>query len=194
MKQSLKRRLFGICIIFVLFNNISAVEIGLKGGGLLNRSSSGNSTPGLMLGWYMKYYISDKFCLQSELQFNRLKHRDVIVSEDHGQGSLTNNYLVVPVTCSYHIYRRLQIQGGIGVAVLCNSKGKSDRGGSTMSVELDENTSKSQFLVNVGMEYETKFGIFWGSRYYYYPAKRSNNNYSDLNLDKYVQLYIGYTF
>lgn len=177
-----------ITVLTIVSINAQDVKFGAKAGlnlAFITGDDSEDLDPNtdFHLGVMAEFKISDKFSLQPELVYSGQGADTNIASE----GSISLNYLNLPLIGKYYVTERLSLEAGPQIGVLLSTKGGT--------VDYKELLKPIDYGVNFGVGYKLDNGLNFTARY---NLGLSNINdvdgFSDKNSNGVFQLSVGYFF
>ncbi len=121
--------------------------------------------------------FSDEFAIQPELLYSCLGsgyaetgYIEPVSSTNKSASNLTGtyklDYLLLPVTAKYYIFKGLSLEAGPQVGFLLSAKDEYDFNGTTEELDVKDQTKGIDFGVNAGVGYKFDMGIYLRGRYY----------------------------
>lgn len=177
-----------ITVIGLTNGNAQEIKFGVKAGLNLAFITGDNTedfdpTTNFHVGIMAEIKISDKLSLQPELIYSGQGADTNIASE----GSISLNYLNLPLIGKYYVTERLSLEAGPQIGVLLSTNGGT--------VDYKELLKPIDYGVNFGVGYKLDNGLNFTARY---NLGLSNINdvdgFSDKNSNGVFQLSVGYFF
>ncbi len=181
--------------LFVYPIDSFSIEHGLKGGGMIfNRSpelSSGVNNVGVMFGLYFKINICNNISLQPEILYSRSQIQTSYNNLSGTKAILNEDLIVIPALVNFNVYKGLNLQAGASLSYLAGNSGKLHYNNNVTPLEFEKRTD---FLLNIGAEFNSNLGFLIGGRYNKSFVNPDQPLLTNVNYSGFVQLYIGVKF
>ncbi|MBC2845101.1 porin family protein [Winogradskyella flava] len=185
------KKLFLVTVIAVLgLSNVNAqdIKIGAKAGlnyAFITGDNANDLDPitNFHFGVMSEIKLSDKFSLQPELIYSGQGADTNTASE----GSISLNYLNIPLIGKYYVTKRLSLEAGPQIGVLLSTKGGT--------IDYKELLKPVDYGVNFGVGYKLDNGLNFTARYNLGLSDINDvDGFPDKNSNGVFQLSVGYFF